>query len=242
MGPRPSTGTCGALVASIFVLTACVAPPIGATAPPSSAEPPGSPPTACEEGSPSLVPESDCAATSTTLPVEVDTLPEDQADRAIDLALADSAVQARLDGTRFRALYVWPGAPDTPAAKESLSPYPHVVVYDYTNDRWLEVPVDLATETVRPFYERDPAVDGTPALSPDEAAEAVNLALTDSMTQEFVGEGYTADERSVHWGGWEGVPCVTARCLLVVLEREGYEAVYVQVDIGAGAVVALRDD
>ncbi|MCI0583118.1 MAG: hypothetical protein L0227_09555 [Chloroflexi bacterium] len=164
--------------------------------------------------------------------------------RAIDLALADPAVQARLSGHRYEVLVVsTPPEPSGLSKETDPQILPEVIVYDYSTDRWLEIPVDLDRETVAPYTERDPAIDGQPPIVESEAEAALAIALADPEVQAIVDRGYEPIVRPVRVGGIGGAQCVTARCVLVILHSETLNrSAVIQVDLGARLVVGLFEE
>jgi hypothetical protein len=170
-------------------------------------------------------------------------LPDDAA-RATELALADTAVQARLAGVRYVVLFVTAPPVQSSESKEAdPQTLPEVVVYDYTSDRWLEIPVDISTGEVHPFKERDPEVDGQPPITAAEAEAALKIALADEAVLTLTGRGFQPAERPVRAGRVSGATCVTARCVLVVLyEPSSSSSAFIQVDLGIEKVVGTYEE
>jgi hypothetical protein len=168
----------------------------------------------------------------------------DEAARATALALANPAVQARLAGARYTVLYVTTPPEASKESKETdPQTLPEVVVYDYTSDRWLEIPVDISSGEVRPFKERDPEVDGQPPITDREAAVALTIALADAGVAGLTARGFKPIERPVRTGFIIPAVCVTARCVLVILsESSSDRSAVVQVDLGAERVVGSREE
>ena len=154
------------------------------------------------------------------------------------------AVQARLAGARHAGLYVT--APPQPnAASKEIDPQtlPEVVIYDYSADRWLLVPVDPATGVVRPFKERDPRIDGQPLITDVEADEAVEVALADPAAIDLSARGFKPLDRPVRVGYLAGVKCETARCVQVFFYSDSADrSVVMQVDLGTRRVVGIFEE
>ncbi|MCI0583629.1 MAG: hypothetical protein L0227_12210 [Chloroflexi bacterium] len=168
----------------------------------------------------------------------------DEAAHATALALADPAVQARLAGARYAVLYVTtPPEPSKESKELDPQTLPEVVVYDYTSDRWLEIPVDISSGEVRPFKERDPEVDGRPPITDAEAAVALRIALADAGVAGLTARGFQPDPRPVRTGSLVPSGCVTARCVLVVFhESSSRRSAFVEVDLGAEQVVGTYEE
>jgi hypothetical protein len=171
-------------------------------------------------------------------------LPPSEVARAIELALADPAVRERLSGHRYEVLYVTtPPEPSSQSKEIDPQTLPEVIVYDYTTDQWLAIPVDVAQGTVAPYKERDPATDGQPQISESEVTVALALALADPKGAALIERGYEPIERPVRVGGIEGAACVTARCVLVILHsRTVNRSALLQVDLGVSQVVGVFEE
>ena len=163
--------------------------------------------------------------------------------RATALALADDAVQTRLAGTRFTVLYVTSPPEPSEASKETdPQTLPEVVVYDYTSDRWLEIPVDVSSGAVHPFKDRDSRVDGQPPITEGEAAAALTIALADGAVVGLTSRGFEPDPQPVRVGSLVPSGCVTARCVLVVFhESSSRKSAFVEVDLGVEQVVGTYE-
>ena len=186
-----------------------------------------------------------------TVVVDVDDVPNDpgwiapaDAARATELALSDDAVQDQLGEHRYRVLYVT-RPPEPSAYSKELNPQtlPEVIIYDYSIDRWLAVPVDLERDSVGAFKLRDPRTDGQPQIASAEASEAVSVALADSEVSGLVDRGYEPVERPVRVGGFSDAKCETARCVIVVLwESRANRTALIQVDLGVLRVVGIYEE
>lgn len=221
----------------VAVMAGCV----GSTRPTSTADP-APPPTVLDYPGRSHPP---------MVVVDVDKIPNDQpgipaadAARATDLALSDDAVRAQLGEHRYRVLYVTaPSAPSEFSKELDPQTLPEVIIYDYTIDRWLAVPVDLKNDSVGAYKFRDPRSDGQPQIAEDEIAEAVSIALADPDVSALVNAGYEPVERPVRVGGFSDAKCETARCVLVVLyASSSNQTALVQVDLGVLGVVGIYEE
>jgi hypothetical protein len=165
----------------------------------------------------------------------------DEAARATALALADPAVQTRLAGARYAILDVTtPPEPSKESKETGPQTMPEVVVYDYTLDRWLAIPVDLSSGAVHPFKELDPEIDGQPPITTAEEAGALKIALANAEVAALTARGFLPNERPVRTGYLVPGVCVTARCVLVVFHDPLNRTALVQVDLGVERVLGIH--
>ena len=234
-------------VLGLVVVAGCVASPAGAAPPePGVSDAPASTP------SPTTSPEDLTDRERAYPPIEIVTVEEsldllppfsaDEVSRASELALADPAVGARLAGHRYLVLYVTP-PPELSEASKEIDPQtlPEVIVYDYSTDRWLAIPVDLATGSVGRFKERNPATDGWPMIVALEVQDAVSIALADPAVTALIRRGYALIDRPVRVGfiGGDRI-CVTNRCVAVIVYSKAVERMaMIQVDLGVRRVVGI---
>lgn len=177
-------------------------------------------------------------------PPDVPTISADDASRAIELALADPAVEARLAGHRSRVLFVTtPPEPSEASKVTDPQTLPEVIVYDYSTDRWLAIPVDLATGSVGRLKERNPSSDGQPPIVASEAQDAVSIALADPAVTALTRRGYEPIDRPVRVGGIGDAACVTFRCVLVILHSKAVDrSAFIPVDLGLRRVVGIYEE
>ena len=145
-------------------------------------------------------------------------------------------------GHRYLVLYVTT-PPELSEAHKETDPQtlPEVIVYDYSTDRWLAIPVDLATGSVGRLKERNPATDGWPMIVALEVQDAVSIALADPAVTALIRRGYALIDRPVRVGGIGGDRiCVTFRCVVVIVHSKAVDRMaMIQVDLGVRRVVGI---